>query len=204
MGLEHLTDNQARFNCHCGSTELQHYRSYTYVTVVKYTGRARENVSSHSRSLFLSLLVVTLQLSEQPQRLPDGSWNCSVYYWPKFQQHFLCNLLPECHNGEDEKDCVFTGCNGDTVRHTPGEDRQVVDEEQRFTASGNCYIYVRPQHKVTWIEAYTGCVMRGGARLASFNTPEEWDDVTGVLRMGKMSHKVIVGLKSSSSRLPQM
>ena len=150
------------------------------------------------------MLVVTLQLSEQPQRLPDGSWNCSVYYWPKFQQHFLCNLLMECHNGEDEKDCVFTGCNGDTVRHTPGEDRQVVDEEQRFTAAGNCYIYVRPQRNVTWFEAYTGCMMRGGARLASFNKPEEWDDVTGVLRMGKMSHKVIVGLKSSSSRLPQM
>ena len=192
---------------------------------------------SYSSSLFLSLLVVTFQLSEQPRRLPDGSWNCSVYYWRKFQQHFLCNLLPECHNGEDEKDCVFTGCdedtghttagvqepgedrqvvgedekdcvftgcNGDTVRHTPGEDRQVVDEEQRFTAAGNCYIYVRPQRNVTWIEASTGCVMRGGARLASFNTPEEWDDVTGVLRMGKMSHKVLVGLKSPTSRLPQM
>ena len=126
-----------------------------------------------------------------------------MYYWPKFQQHFLCNLLPECHNGEDEKDCVFTGCDEDTG-HTPGEDRLVVDEGQRFTASGNCYIYVRPQHNVTWNEAYTGCMMRGGARLASFNTPEEWEDVTGVLRMGKMSHKVLVGMKSPALRLPQM
>ena len=183
-----------------------------YVAVIKYTVLAHENVCSHtndSRSFFLSLLVVTLQLSEQPQRLPDGSWNCSVHYWPKFQQHFLCNLLPECHNGEDEEDCVFTGCDEDTGHTTagvqePGKDRQVVDKEQRFTASGNCYIYVRPQHKVTWIEAYTGCVMRGGTHLASFNTPEEWDDVTSVLRMGKMSHKLIVGMKSTASRLPRM
>ena len=164
---------------------------------------------SYSNQLFLSLLVFTLQASEQPQRLLDGSWNCSVHNWPKFQQHFLCNLLPECHNDEDEKDCVFTGCDKDTGHTTagvqePGEGRHVVDKEQRFTASGNCYIYVRPQHNVTWIEAYTACVMRGGDRLASFNTPEEWDDVTSVLRMGKMSHKLIVGMKSSSSRLPQM
>ena len=127
-------------------------------------------------------------------------------HWPDFQQHFLCNLLLECHSGEDEKDCVFTGCGLDAGHTASGlvEHRQVVGVEQRFTASGNCYSYVRPERNVTWNEAYIGCATRGGARLASFNTPEEWNDVTRVLRMGKMSNKVLVGLKSPASRLRQM
>nr|KAG5697923.1 hypothetical protein BaRGS_026861 [Batillaria attramentaria] len=44
----------------------------------------------------------------QPEKLPGGTWNCSVPYWDDFKQHFPCDLQPQCANGEDELDCSYT------------------------------------------------------------------------------------------------
>ena len=62
---------------------------------------------------------------------------------------------------------------------------------------------VKPGRDVTWNEAFIGCVRRG-ARLASLNTAREWSDVTRVLASGRLTRRVYIGLKSSSSSLPPL
>ena len=46
--------------------------------------------------------------SARPQKLTKDTWNCSVFFWSDFDQHFPCNLHKDCVNGEDEKDCPYT------------------------------------------------------------------------------------------------
>nr|KAG5697422.1 hypothetical protein BaRGS_008848 [Batillaria attramentaria] len=43
-----------------------------------------------------------------PQRLSEGTWNCSVPYFSNFQQHFRCDLDQDCAGAEDETDCPYT------------------------------------------------------------------------------------------------
>nr|KAG5710562.1 hypothetical protein BaRGS_013208 [Batillaria attramentaria] len=55
---------------------------------------------------------------------------------------------------------------------------------------------------MTWNEARTACLLSGG-HLASFNTREEWRDVTDAI-LGRRLLDVLVGLKTSGTSLPHM
>ncbi|KAK7496985.1 hypothetical protein BaRGS_00011721 [Batillaria attramentaria] len=46
--------------------------------------------------------------TEAPQSLGANLFNCSVPYYPSFQQHLQCNLVVQCQGGEDEIDCPYT------------------------------------------------------------------------------------------------
>ena len=109
-------------------------------------------------------------------------WNCSVPHWPDFHRHLLCNLVRECAGGEDEMDCSYTPCG--THNHS-------------VEFAGACYSLHRSLAGVTWREADINCSQLG-ARLVSFNTPEEWNYVTQTLRvdwLARDQYKTLVGLR---------
>ena len=126
-------------------------------------------------------------LTARPERLPDGTWNCSVKHWRDFQQHFPCDLVPQCAGGEDEARCSYT-----TERCGPG----------KIDVGGRCYIYVTPRGNVTWNAAYDGCSSRG-AFLASLETSQEWNDVIGLLRHSDFN-LINLGLTTAELSLPLM
>lgn len=124
-----------------------------------------------------------------PQQFPNGSWNCSVPYWPDFKQHFLCNFNTECAGGEDEASCPYT-----TETCGPG----------LISIGGLCYIYRIPQHKISWMDADRLCRLQG-ATLALLKSDEEWSRVAHDLRRGIHPRKpLFIGLRTSSRRLPAM
>ena len=126
-----------------------------------------------------------------PQRLEDGTWNCSVPHWADFQQHLQCNLRVECASGEDEAQCPYT-----TDDCGPG----------RISIDGVCYVYVVPEEAVSWVEADNNCRL-GNSRLASLETEEEWIRVTRFLtEFGGLSetNPLYIGLKLSVGQLPDM
>ena len=125
--------------------------------------------------------------SAKPDRLSDGTWNCSVAHWPDFRLHFPCDLQAECDGGEDEAGCAYT-----TPTCGPG----------RIGLNGSCYVYVTPSRDVSWNEAATICKSEG-ARLASLNSPEEWIAVRELLRLSNFDY-VFTGLRAKRGNLPAM
>ena len=124
-----------------------------------------------------------------PQPLPDGTWNCSVPHWPDFRQHVLCNFKTECAGGEDEAPCPYT-----TQRCGQG----------RISIGDSCYIYVAPDHKISWLDADKSCRMKGAA-LASLTSGAEWSRVSHVFRrVMYVKRPLFIGLRSYSRRLPVM
>ncbi|KAK7482845.1 hypothetical protein BaRGS_00025878, partial [Batillaria attramentaria] len=125
--------------------------------------------------------------SERPQELTDGKWNCSVPYFFKFHEHFPCNLVADCENGEDELKCPYTNS-------ACGQGKVFIGE--------SCYIYVIPEDQITWNQAALICLQRG-SHLANFNTPEEMYHVGTLLRKHAF-FRVFIGLRSSSPSFPSM
>ena len=124
-----------------------------------------------------------------PQPLPDGTWNCSVPHWPDFRQHVLCNFKTECAGGEDEAPCPYT-----TQRCGQG----------RISIGDSCYIYVAPDHKISWLDADKSCRMKGAA-LASLKSAGEWRRVYYTLRRELFANRpLFIGIQSSSKELPVM
>ncbi|KAK7107085.1 hypothetical protein V1264_015062 [Littorina saxatilis] len=117
-----------------------------------------------------------------PQVLPNHQWNCSVPHWPDFQQHFACNLDPECEGGWDEADCPYNYCGaGDT------------------SGSDTCYFMLWPARTgMTWDEANRMCQSEG-AHLATMSSAEEWTTVTEALQARKQMVSVFVGLTTATS-----
>ena len=112
--------------------------------------------------------------------------NCSVPHWPDFQQHLLCNLVRECAGGEDEADCNYTLCG---------------HHNHSVLWSGRCYSLHRALAGVTWRQADMNC-SRQGARLVSFNLPDEWHHVTHTLRvdwLARAKYITLVGLQPTFS-----
>ena len=130
-----------------------------------------------------------LQPFKTPQHL-EGTWNCSVPHWPRFQRHFRCNMRRECANEEDETECPYSSCEHGGVR---------IDHA--------CYFYVENNWSITWLEAQHECRLKG-AQLASMSSLSKWHRVMAWLhwrsqwRDGGMA--MFVGLKSASQGLPFM
>lgn len=128
--------------------------------------------------------------SALPRNVFANQWNCSVPFWPDFEQHFPCNLVTDCVGGEDEMRCPYTGHCGLGA----------------LTLSGRCYHYVilpMTSTRFRWEDAVETCALRHGGYLASLNTPEEWRDVIAVLHLRRYE-SVYVGLHSAERRLPFM
>ena len=124
-----------------------------------------------------------------PEKLQDGKWNCSVTFWSDFQLHFPCNFRSECVGHEDEVGCLYS-----SALCGAGD----------FSVAGKCFRYVRATgFYMTWNEASEACSQRG-ARLASLNTRETWDNVTRLLHQHEQGRTAFIGLTSSSPVLPSM
>ncbi|PVD27971.1 hypothetical protein C0Q70_10547 [Pomacea canaliculata] len=109
--------------------------------------------------------------SSLPVRLVDGRWNCSGLNWTDFSNHFSCNLRSDCVGSEDEAICTYT-----SPRCGVG---------QPFFEK-SCYIWEKLLPNVTWKEAFDFCLSRG-MRLASLNTPAEWNNAVDLLRLADYS-----------------
>ena len=122
-----------------------------------------------------------------PEQMPDGTWNCSVAFWPKMQKHFPCNLVKNCAGGEDEDVCPYSN---------------PLCSSGYFYFAGSCYLYVEVKGRITWKEASSSCKSRG-AHLVSMNDEEEWRHVLSLLdRHG--STDAYTGLQTRVAFMPQM
>ncbi|KAK7474463.1 hypothetical protein BaRGS_00034285 [Batillaria attramentaria] len=54
------------------------------------------------------MLFTVLPESQEPESLGNGTYNCSVPHFERFRPHFNCNLVKECQDMEDERDCSYT------------------------------------------------------------------------------------------------
>ena len=123
---------------------------------------------------------------QTPDQLASGTWNCSVAFWASVQDHFPCNLISECVEGEDEKDCPYSS---------------PVCESGEFFLGHSCYKYVKAG-KVSWKFASAQCRNRG-SQLVSLNDVNEWANVAAVLRQNGVP-KAYTGLRAASPALPMM
>ncbi|KAL8596879.1 hypothetical protein ACOMHN_060687 [Nucella lapillus] len=120
-----------------------------------------------------------------PSRVPGGLWNCSVPEWPHFERHFRCNLKRECEGGEDEVTCPYFGFCG----------------EDYLTVDNRCYMYLRTNTSLSWLDANQECGVKGG-HLASLNTAREWTQVFDLLKSRPVLGHVLIGLRAFHSSLP--
>ena len=130
----------------------------------------------------------SVQASEIPERLANNTWNCSVPHWPRFQNHFRCNLRQECVSREDEVQCPYSPCNHGGV-----------------IFAGHCYFYLTSNASISWNEAQPEC-RKVGAYMASLTTPREWSDVSSWLRLETrwQETEMYLGLASTSPSVPFM
>ncbi|KAL8590308.1 hypothetical protein ACOMHN_006424 [Nucella lapillus] len=126
-------------------------------------------------------------LSETPQKDDDGKWNCSVPYWPQFQQHLNCNVVEECVSGKDEEQCDHTS-------EKCGKGLLLI--------ASKCYIFISEEKPVTWNEAANECLRRE-AYLASLNSPREWKEVIAIVS-SLIKETVYFGLQSSGPSFPEL
>lgn len=125
--------------------------------------------------------------SSLPQRLPDGTWNCSVPHWSDFRQHLPCDLQAQCAGREDEAECPF-------VSEECGE--------RQYSLGGQCYLYVIPDQPTTMLDAASQCRRHGG-HLVSPHTPQKWNDLMELLSWGSYTLHYL-GLRNSVPTLPEM
>ena len=120
-------------------------------------------------------------LENPPQQLHNGLFVCSTPLYNTFQHHLSCNFVPECENGEDERDCPRSteACRG------------------ALQYGHKCYRYVRMERAFSWDRAAAEC-RRGNSTLAGFKTTAELKAFREMVRMGKRTALILVGLQSTS------
>ena len=97
--------------------------------------------------------------------------------WDSFKLHLACDLLVQCTDGRDEEGCWQTKCH-----------------QEGFQVRGRCY-YLDDGHR-TYYEASKLCLTRG-AKLVSFNTPEEMYVVAEAVCRQRPRTSFRVGLHNS-------
>ncbi|KAK7492799.1 hypothetical protein BaRGS_00015937, partial [Batillaria attramentaria] len=127
------------------------------------------------------LLYSIHKVSKAPQMLGNGMWNCSVKHYTSYAEHVKCNLVTECHGGEDEKACPYT---------SPACGSGLID------VGGKCYKYFNVQDRLSWYEAQTRCLDLN-MRLVNPKTPQEWERIQDVLSYGMTSSTFYTGLRTS-------
>ncbi|KAL8559360.1 hypothetical protein ACOMHN_045080 [Nucella lapillus] len=123
-----------------------------------------------------------------PPQTSEGVFNCSVSFYHTFQDHFHCNLVPECPGEEDEGGhCPFSSeaCNGSVA------------------VSNKCYFHYQVEHASSWSEVRRKCQKLGGD-LATIKTLAERDAFLDFLRMKNIMNPVYVGLQSFESSMPRI
>jgi hypothetical protein len=122
-----------------------------------------------------------------PVLVTDNLFNCSVNFYPTFQQHLHCNLQRECSDARDETEwCPFSSS------ACPDE----------VASEGKCYFLVGSQtgtgaheDRFSWNQASLQCRERG-ARLATITTPQQQEDVSVFWNAGRtVPPRLYVGLK---------
>ncbi|KAK7461211.1 hypothetical protein BaRGS_00038746, partial [Batillaria attramentaria] len=127
------------------------------------------------------LLYSIHNVTQAPQILDNGMWNCSAENYPSFAEHVKCNLVTECRDGEDEKACPYTS-------HACGSG--LID------VGGKCYKYFNLQDRLSWYEAQTRCLDLNMG-LVNPQTPQEWERFREVLSYGMTSSTFYTGLRTS-------
>ena len=125
---------------------------------------------------------------EEPQRLSNGLFNCSVDNYWKFQQHLDCNRKTECDGGLDESEqCPFRNrfCKDDWVK-----------------SHNKCYTLIRLQRTMSYQRAKEEC-KRLGLKQGTVKTEKEFHDFL-TLFQGRSSFSILIGLSSGWTAVPFM
>ena len=125
-------------------------------------------------------------VSQRPEILDNGLFNCSEPAYSTFRQHLDCNLESECQGGEDEAEhCPFTtaACKG-------------------LASSGNkCFFMVNVWDGLSAHDGQKECERYKGD-LAQMRTESEWDGVRKMFQYGKRFGNYWFGLRSGDSTFP--
>ncbi|KAK7088423.1 hypothetical protein V1264_022347 [Littorina saxatilis] len=127
--------------------------------------------------------------SEAPRKSNDVRfWNCSSGQWLQYQQHFPCNLQPDCVDGRDEDNCPYSSpeC---------GRGMIAVGHKCCFIIPGN------HESKTSWDIATATCRQLRG-QLVSLNGPEEWRSVE--LLAAHVDNLMMIGLRTTNNTLPHV
>lgn len=192
-------------NCHMDWVQISYVTNGSTRAMDRYCGRRRPSAFlAHAEELVVHFVSdddyklpgFKLQFSFHntsalPEQLSDGTWNCSVPYWPDFRHHFQCNLQSECTRGEDEAVCPYTSdlC-------PPG----------LIAAGGGCFRYVIRDGNLSWHDASAEC-QRRGERLASLHNKEQWTTIMGLLALRDYDEDregVCIGIRTVSPSRPPM
>ncbi|KAL8597274.1 hypothetical protein ACOMHN_051585 [Nucella lapillus] len=119
--------------------------------------------------------------SQQPTQLPNGKWNCSVPFYPSFQQHFACSAENQCSEEKYREPCPVSAVCG----------------PQQLVAGDGCFRLFQPQQSTSWLAASETCGTYGG-RLALLNTPQELNNTVRSLQKAGASPRIFVGLKMAA------
>lgn len=127
-------------------------------------------------------------VSQTPQEVEPGVFNCSVPYFHRFQVHMKCNLAKECVNNEDEANCKYASeeCGVGLI-----------------DSGTKCLSYRNPKKNITWNEAYSTCTNEGKT-LMTIKTPQEWTTFQNIVSLGKRSTVMFVGLSTAQSTMVDM
>ena len=103
------------------------------------------------------MIYAILPRSQEPKRLSENLFNCSVPHFHTFRPVFSCNIVTECQEKEDEKDCSYhsNDC-GDGALDT----------------GTKCYRFVRRGGETTWSDANYECI-RENQNLVTLATSDE-------------------------------
>jgi len=104
------------------------------------------------------MMYAILPRSQEPQKLSDNLYNCSVPYFHSFKPLLSCNMVTECQGNEDEEDCDH---------HSNDCGDGAVD------AGTKCYRFVRRDVTATWLGANNECIQKN-TNLVMPATPDEF------------------------------
>ncbi|KAK7462032.1 hypothetical protein BaRGS_00038561, partial [Batillaria attramentaria] len=127
-------------------------------------------------------------VTQAPQVMHSGLFNCSVPYYPAFRQHLECNLETQCFAREDEDGCPYNSQDCGTG----------------FIDAGNkCLKFYRVRRAITWYDAYDHC-SKQNMQLVSPKTQSESGVLLEILNFTVTSFKTPIGLRTSDMSLMPM
>ena len=104
------------------------------------------------------------------------------------RNQLFCRVQVECSGGEDEASCPYT-----SERCGVG----------RVSIGSSCYMLFEKE-KITWDAADRECARHGG-RLASLNTPDDWNQVVNLMgHFFLRKFKFYIGLRVASRDKPSL